>query len=228
MDNLTEAKADLRPTAAAAGRAQTWIISFLYIGTFGSFIGYSAAFPTLLKTAFNRPDIALAWGFLGAGIGSLARPMGGKLSDRLGGATVTACSFVLMIIGAVVGLVGVKNLNLSVFFLAFMLLFVATGIGNGATYRMIPAIFRAEALAAGADAEGLKQSKRQAAGALGIISSVGAFGGFIVPIAYAWSKSATGSIMPALQFYVGLFVVMLAVTWFFYLRKGSTASQIGA
>ncbi len=202
MDNLAEAKADFRPVLESTKKMHTWVMSFLYIGTFGSFIGYSAAFPTLLKTAFDRADIALTWGFLGAGIGSLARPLGGKLSDRLGGATVTASAFLLMIIGAVVAVFGVKNLNLPVFFGAFMILFVATGIGNGATYRMIPAIFRSEA--------------------------VGAFGGFLVPICYAWSKSATGSIMPALQFYVGLFVVMLAVTWFFYLRKGSSASQIGA
>jgi len=62
-DNLREAKADVGATAVAARRGQTWLVlvSFLYISTFGSFIGYSAAFPTLLKTVFNRPDIALTW-----------------------------------------------------------------------------------------------------------------------------------------------------------------------
>ncbi|WP_129336220.1 MFS transporter [Cellulomonas endophytica] len=228
MDNLSEAKADWRPVVDSTRRLHTWVLSFLYIGTFGSFIGYSAAFPTLLRTAFDRADIALAWGFLGAAIGSIARPFGGKLSDRLGGAVVTVGAFGLMAVGGVLAVAGVTSGSLPLFFAAFMLLFVATGIGNGSTYRMIPAIFRAQALARGASAEELVATKREAAGALGIISSVGAFGGFLVPILYAWARSSTGTILPALQFYIGVFVVMLVVTWAFYLRKGSGATAIGA
>ncbi|GIG28845.1 MFS transporter [Cellulomonas marina] len=228
MDNLTEAKADWRPVVDSTRRLHTWVLSFLYIGTFGSFIGYSSAFPSLLKSAFDRADIALAWGFLGAGIGSVARPIGGKLSDRYGGALITALSFGLMTVGGVLAIVGVQTARLPVFFAAFMLLFVATGIGNGSTYRMIPAIFRSQALARGAGPDELVATKREAAGALGIISSVGAFGGFLVPICYAWAKASTGSIMPALQLYVGVFVVMLVVTWAFYLRRGAAARAIGA
>lgn len=217
MDNLREAKADVGATAIAARRGQTWLVSFLYIGTFGSFIGYSAAFPTLLKTVFARPDIALTWGFLGALVGSLSRPAGGWVSDRLGGARVTAVSFAVMALASVGALVSVLGKNLGMFFLSFVVLFFATGVGNGSTYRMIPALFAAAARDRGED---LVTGKREAAGALGIASAVGAFGGFLVPLAYAWSKASTGSIVPALQFYVGVFVVMLVVTWVAYLRPG--------
>jgi NNP family nitrate/nitrite transporter-like MFS transporter len=217
MDNLREASADVGATAMAARRGQTWLVSFLYIGTFGSFIGYSAAFPTLLKTVFDRPDVALTWGFLGALVGSLSRPLGGRISDRLGGARVTAAAFAVMAAASVGALLSVQATSLPLFFASFIVLFLATGIGNGSTYRMIPALFAAAARNRGDD---VAAGKREAAGALGIASAVGAFGGFLIPICYAWSKQASGSIVPALQFYVGVFVVMLAVTWVAYLRPG--------
>jgi NNP family nitrate/nitrite transporter-like MFS transporter len=228
MDNLTDAKADVRPTAAAAKRGQTWLISFLYIGTFGSFIGYSAAFPTLLKTVFNRPDIALAWGFLGALVGSVARPLGGRISDRIGGAKVTVASFALLAIASVGALMAVQDKSLGMFFTSFMLLFIGTGIGNGSTYRMIPAIFARMAEQDGGGTEAVLRRKQEAAGAIGIASAVGAFGGFLVPLAYAWAKASTGSIKPALQVYVAMFVIMLAVTWYAYLRPGTRSAGIGA
>ncbi|MDG5484377.1 NarK family nitrate/nitrite MFS transporter [Mycolicibacterium gadium] len=227
MDNLSEAKADVGPVWQSLRHADTWVMSFLYIGTFGSFIGYSAAFPTLLKTVFDRGDIALAWAFLGAGIGSIARPFGGWLSDRIGGARITAVSFIMLAVGAAAGLWSVQAKNMPIFFVSFMFLFIATGIGNGSTYRMISKIFRVKGEDAGGSPETMTHMRRQAAGALGIISSVGAFGGFIVPLAYAWSKSQFGSIEPALRFYVGLFAVMVAVTWYFYLRKSTRMAQAG-
>ena len=227
MNNLTEAKADVKPVFQSLRHADTWIMSLLYIGTLGSFIGYSAAFPTLLKAVFDRGDIALTWAFLGAGIGSVARPLGGKLSDRIGGARITAVSFVMLAVGAAAALWSVRAVNLPLFFAAFMFLFVATGIGNGSTYRMISKIFRVKGEDAGGDPDTMVFMRRQAAGALGIISSVGAFGGFIVPLAYAWSKATFGNIEPALQFYVVFFIVLLAVTWYCYLRKSTRMAQAG-
>ncbi|MCV7369345.1 MFS transporter [Mycolicibacterium duvalii] len=227
MDNLTEARADVKPVWESLRHADTWIMSLLYIGTFGSFIGYSAAFPTLLKTVFDRGDIALAWAFLGAGIGSIARPFGGWLSDRIGGARITFVSFAMLAFGAAVSLWSVQTANLALFFVSFMFLFVATGIGNGSTYRMISKIFRIKGEDAGGAPETMVHMRRQAAGALGIISSVGAFGGFVVPLAYAWSKSQFGNIEPALQFYVGFFILLLGVTWFCYLRKSTRMGRAG-
>jgi NNP family nitrate/nitrite transporter-like MFS transporter len=225
MNNLSEAKADVKPVWQSLRHSDTWIMSLLYIGTFGSFIGYSAAFPTLLKTVFDRGDIALTWAFLGAGIGSVARPFGGWLSDRVGGARVTAMSFTTLAIAAAIALWSVQSENLPMFFVSFMLLFIATGIGNGSTYRMIPKIFSVKGEDAGGTSDTMVAMRRQAAGAIGIISSIGAFGGFIVPLAYAWSKAQFGSIEPALRFYVGFFVVLLVVTWFCYLRKSTRMAQ---
>lgn len=227
MDNLTEAKADVRPVLWSLRHGDTWVMSFLYIGTFGSFIGYSAAFPTLLKTVFERPDIALSWSFLGACVGSVARPLGGRLSDRLGGSRVTMASFVLLAAGAAGALWSVQARSLPLFFTAFLTLFVACGVGNGSTYRSISRIFQIKGQAQGGGEAVMVRMRREAAGALGIISSVGAFGGFLVPIAYAASNQAYGSIKPALQFYIGLFLVSLVVTWFRYVRKGSPYAQAG-
>jgi NNP family nitrate/nitrite transporter-like MFS transporter len=234
MNNLTEAcgigkalKTQVKPVWQSLRHPDTWIMSLLYIGTFGSFIGYSAAFPTLLKTVFGRGDIALAWAFLGAGIGSVIRPLGGKLADRIGGARITAASFAMLAAGAAAALWSVRAVNLPMFFASFMFLFVATGIGNGSTYRMISRIFKVKGELAGGDPDTMVHMRRQAAGALGVISSIGAFGGFVVPLAYAWSKSHFGSIEPALRFYVAFFIALLVVTWYAYLRKKTGMAQLG-
>jgi MFS transporter, NNP family, nitrate/nitrite transporter len=227
MNNLSEAKADVKPVWQSLRHPDTWIMSLLYIGTFGSFIGYSAAFPTLLKTVFGRGDIALTWAFLGAGIGSVIRPLGGKLADRIGGARITAVSFAMLAVGATAALWSVEAVNLPGFFASFMFLFVATGIGNGSTYRMISRIFKLKGELAGGDPDTMVHMRRQAAGGLGVISSVGAFGGFLVPLAYAWSKSHFGGIEPALRFYIAFFIALLAVTWYAYLRKSSRMGQLG-
>ncbi|WP_084350578.1 MFS transporter [Millisia brevis] len=227
MDNLREAKADIRPTINATKHLHTWLIAVLYIGTFGSFIGYSAAFPTLLRSVFERTDIALTWGFLGALVGSISRPLGGKLADRVGGSAVTFVAFLVMAGAGVIAVIGVQSRSLVLFFIAFLLLFIATGIGNGSTYRMIPSVFTRLAIVHGHDTpEGRLEMKRRAAGAIGLISAVGAFGGFLVPFIYRFSTDLTGSIVPALQIYVGVFLVMAVVTAAFYLRPGATMARV--
>ncbi|WP_062288971.1 MFS transporter [Demequina phytophila] len=227
MDNLREAKADPKPTAASLRHGHTWLMAFLYIGTFGSFIGYSAAFPTLLTVVFERADIALSWGFLGALIGSLSRPYGGKLADRVGGAIITVGAFVVMAIAGITAVVGVQQHSLGLFFVSFMVLFAATGIGNGSTYRMIPSIFGRIQARKGSDTEESRLDfKRQAAGAVGIISAVGAFGGFAIPFIYKIAKEQTGTIVPALQIYVVVFLAMAVITWVFYLRKGAEMRNV--
>src|SRR5215469_15915261 len=95
MDNLAVARARLRDQAVVLRRRHTWLMSWLYIGTFGSFIGYSAAMPLLMKTAFPSVN-STEFAFLGPLVGSLARPLGGWLADRLGGAVVTFWTFVAM------------------------------------------------------------------------------------------------------------------------------------
>jgi NNP family nitrate/nitrite transporter-like MFS transporter len=227
MDNLREAKADPQHTLRALEHGNTWLMALLYIGTFGSFIGYSAAFPTLLKVVFDRADIALTWGFLGALVGSLSRPYGGKLADKMGGSVITFCCFLAMACAGYVAVLGVQQKNLVLFFASFIMLFVFTGLGNGSAYRMIPSIFkRLQSLKGNESSESTLEYKRQAAGAVGIIAAVGAFGGFAIPFVYKWSKESFGSIVPALQFYIGVFLVMAALTWFFYLRKSSKMQHV--
>lgn len=210
MDNLTGAKASPREQAAVAGKAQTWIMSFLYIGTFGSFIGYSTAFPLLSKSLFpGSPWAAVA--FVGPLVGSLIRPIGGWLSDRLGGAPVTLWNFAAMGVGVVLVWLGVSSGSFWLFFLSFLLLFLTAGIGNGSTYRMIPAIF----LATSPDAA---TGKRQASAAIGIISAIGAFGGFLINRAFGMSFASTGSPVSALLAFGLFYAACFAVTWWCYVR----------
>ncbi len=220
MDNLAEAKADPRSFAVAAQNKHTWVISFLYIGTFGSFIGYSGAFPTLLKSQF--PEMGLSIAFLGALVGSLARPFGGLLADHFGGARVTIASYAGMALGAAGAIVGLQQHMFVVFFASFLELFVASGVGNGSTYRMIPAVFQAGVDPAG---EGLaarrSAARKAAAGCLGIAGAVGAFGGFLIPRGFAASTSMSGGIVPALVVFIAVYVVMAATTWWNYQRSSA-------
>ncbi|AEI11543.1 MULTISPECIES: MFS transporter [Cellulomonas] len=216
MDNLSHAKSDPRSYGVAARQRHTWIISFVYIGTFGSFIGFSGAFPTLLKGTF--PEVTLSIAFLGALVGSVARPLGGTLADRLGGARVTIAAFAVMGAGTVSAIFALRAHSFGAFLASFLVLFVATGVGNGSVYRMIPAVFRHGATD---DADRARRA-RAAAGCLGIAGAVGAFGGFLIPRGFAASTSATGNIQAALWVIVGMYAVMAVVTWAVYSRRGSS------
>src|SRR5438477_7643506 len=196
MNNLTSAKASFKYQVAIVKRKHTWIMSFIYIGTFGSFIGYSAAFPLLIKTQFPAVTIVIA--FLGPLVGSLVRPIGGLLADKVGGAIVTFWNFIAMA-AATIGVlyfVGVKDF--AGFLVMFLILFVTTGIGNGSTYRMIPSIFREEKLreAKGSGEAGraaaIKAASIESAAALGFIGAIGACGGYLIPRGFGASIAATG------------------------------------
>ncbi|MGH9002794.1 MAG: MFS transporter, partial [Acidimicrobiia bacterium] len=149
MDSLTDAKADKKPYITALRNRQTWVMSFLYIGTFGSFIGYSFALPLVIKTTFpefliDHPFIATylaGLGFLGALIGSVSRPLGGWLSDRVGGARVTLGAFLGSAVFTATAITGVSDRSFPLFFASYMAIFMLVGMGNGSTYKMIPAIF---------------------------------------------------------------------------------------
>src|SRR4051812_9853885 len=192
MDNLSQARGEKRAVRAAAREGHTWIMSLLYIGTFGSFIGFGFAFGQVLQVQFHdqfgTPIEAAYLTFLGPLLGSLVRPVGGMLADRLGGARVTFVNFIAMAAGAAVVLLAAQQKSLPLYIVGFILLFVFSGIGNGSTYKMIPAIFRAKAgaaVAGGADAAGADRHARRMSGALiGIAGAVGAFGGVLVNLAF--------------------------------------------
>jgi NNP family nitrate/nitrite transporter-like MFS transporter len=229
MNNLTSAKSTFKDQLAIVGRKHTWIMSFIYIGTFGSFIGYSAAFPLLIKTQFPAVTIAIA--FLGPLVGSLSRPFGGLLADKVGGAIVTFWNFIAM--GAatigVLYFVGIKDFT--GFLGMFLILFVTTGIGNGSTYRMIPSIFREENLrkARGKGDAGralaLKAASIESGAALGFIGAIGACGGYLIPSGFGKSIAVTGGPQLALVIYLAFYAVCLASTWWFYLRRSPVESS---
>jgi len=229
MNNLATARSTFKDQLAIVGRKHTWIMSYIYIGTFGSFIGYSAAFPLLIKTQF--PTVTVAIAFLGPLVGSLSRPLGGLLADKVGGAIVTFWNFIAM--GAatigVMYFVGIKDF--AGFLAMFLILFVTTGIGNGSTYRMIPSIFREEKLreAKGSGESGrvlaVKAAGIESAAALGFIGAVGACGGYLIPRGFGASIAATGGPHLALEIYLAFYATCLALTWWFYLRKTTVSSS---
>ncbi|ROR92447.1 MFS transporter [Nocardioides aurantiacus] len=254
MDNLGTAKSSPREQLKVVTQRHTWVMSVLYIGTFGSFIGYSAAMPLLIKLNFWVPEPAplgtgiyfAYYAFLGALVGSLTRPFGGWLADRWGGARVTLAAFTGMIVftlGVLATLlqltpnptadpaIAADNQSLFPVFLGFFLLvFASTGIGNGSTYKMIPAIWRAGAVAtteAGTPerSRALLTSTRQASSALGVIGAVGAIGGFLIPLAFSspWVESPLQATQGAFVVFTGYYVVCAIVVWAVYLRRGRSA-----
>jgi NNP family nitrate/nitrite transporter-like MFS transporter len=230
MNNLTSAKSSFRDQLAIVKRKHTWIMSFIYIGTFGSFIGYSAAFPLLIKTQF--PQITITIAFLGPLVGSLARSFGGLLADRVGGAIVTFWNFIAMAAATIGVLYFVGAKDFTGFLAMFLVLFVTTGIGNGSTYRMIPSIFREENLrkARGKGEAGralaLKTASIESGAALGFIGAIGACGGYLIPSGFGKSIAITGGPQLALVVYLAFYAVCLAMTWWFYLRRGSLEAGV--
>jgi NNP family nitrate/nitrite transporter-like MFS transporter len=229
MNNLTTARSTFKEQLAIVGRKHTWIMSFIYIGTFGSFIGYSAAFPLLIKTQF--PGITIAIAFLGPLVGSLARPVGGLLADKVGGAIVTFWNFIAMAAATIGVMYFVEQKEFAGFLAMFLILFVTTGVGNGSTYRMIPSIFREEKLqgAKGLGDAGralaMKAASIESGAALGFIGAVGACGGYFIPRGFGASIAATGGPNLALGIYLAFYATCLALTWWFYLRKSFLSSQ---
>lgn len=233
MDNLTSATSKPREQLAVVRKPHTWIMAFLYIGTFGSFIGYSAAMPLLIK--LNFPDIVFAYyAFLGAAVGSLARPFGGWLADKYGGARVTLAAFVGLTFFTLCMLWALSVQATFPWFLGFFLLiFASTGIGNGSTYKMIPAIFRREAettTEAGAPerATALAAATKQSSSALGIIGAVGALGGFLIPLAFSspWVDDPLSATRGAFVVFGCFYVVCALVTFAVYLRTPSRATKL--
>ncbi len=231
MDNLSNAKADFAASAAALREPHMWIMALLYIGTFGSFIGFASVFPKLIAdqfpefSSFQVGSAALSLAFLGALVGSVARPFGGRAADRFGGAVVTVVAFGVMAIGASAVLLVLPLDNFWAFLGCFLLIFVATGAGNGSTYRMIPSVFAARSGVTDARASsGDVGTQRKTAAALGIISAIGAYGGFVIPQVLGLAKTSTGSYAPAIQAFVIAYLGFMAITAFFYLRRGSAVA----
>jgi len=231
MNNLSSARASLRDQLVVARRKHTWIMAWLYIGTFGSFIGYSAAFPLLLKTQF--PEVTMSLAFLGPLVGSIARPYGGKLADKLGGTRLTFATFLAMAAFTLLAIYFVDDKNFGGFLLTFLCLFVASGIGNGSTFRMIPVIFRNEKLRelaprdAVARQAAIDAARIESATVLGFVSAIGACGGYLIPRAFGASIKATGSAHSALVLFLVFYGTCVFLTQAFYMRRKAPSAALG-
>lgn len=252
MDSITDAKADTRSYGLALREKHTWIMSVLYIGTFGTFIGFSFAFPLVIKNTFPEflaqnsfiATYLAGLAFIGALTGSVARPFGGWLADRIGGAKVTLAVFIGMALATIAAIYGINERSFTLFFLSFIVVFALSGIGNGSTYRMIPSIFtrlgKEDAARTGADpvATGV-EFKRRAAAVIGIAGAIGAFGGFLIQVVLRQSSLEVSALLkaaetpaekvaiaaantdwavPALWVFIGAYFVFAAITWAVYLR----------
>ncbi|MFA5915121.1 MAG: NarK family nitrate/nitrite MFS transporter [Burkholderiales bacterium] len=228
MNDLATARASFAEQAVIFKRKHNWIMCWLYLGTFGSFIGYSAGFPLLIKSQFPQIN-ALSYAWLGPLVGALIRPFGGWLSDKLGGAKVSFWTFIAMALG-VLGVLyflpqGGQGGNFYGFLLMFMLLFTTAGVGNGSTFRMIPVIFLNERqrAAAGkgreAEEQALRDANKEAAAVLGFTSALGAYGGFFIPMSYGVAISLFGGPAYALYMFIVFYVTCIALTWWYYARR---------
>ncbi|RLA55206.1 MAG: antiporter [Gammaproteobacteria bacterium] len=208
----------------------TWVMSVIYTMTFGSFIGFSAAFPLSIKVIFgyqhlmvdgvmthdmvnaNGPS-ALMFAWMGPFIGALIRPLGGWVADKVGGALVTQVCSVVMTLSAIGVAYYMKAAYQSAtpeeyfvqFFVLFLLLFAATGIGNGSTFRTISVIF----------------NKEQAGPVLGWTSAVAAYGAFYIPKVIGEQIKATTPEV-ALYGFAAFYAVCIGINWWFYLRRGKS------
>lgn len=249
MDNIVGATNEKGAMREACKDPHAWIMSFLYIGTFGSFIGFSFAFGQVLSVQFpthfpkidpvtHQPVLnpvthqvvvdavkVAHYTYLGPLLGSFARPLGGFLADRFGGAYVTFWNFVLMAFFGFALLTASNLDSLGLFFFGFAGLFITSGMGNGSTYKMIPSIFRAKAKIATANGTApvvaARHARRMSGALIGIAAAIGAGGGVLVNIAFRQSFLNTKSGDAAYLAFMGFYVICFLVTWAVYLRPGT-------
>ncbi len=228
MDNIRGVRATFREQAVIFRRPHAWRLGWLYGGTFGSFIGFAAAFPILLATQFPGSGL-LKFAYVGPLLGALIRPLGGWLADRVGGARVTFWNFAIMFAAslAVFGFLpsGASPGDAGLFFWAFIVLFLTTGIGNGSVFRMVPSVFLGihTLWARGKGEEAVAGAKRdaeiEASVALGFTAAIAALGLFFIPMAVGVSLETTGSPHAAWYVFIAFYLSCVVGTWWWYRRK---------
>lgn len=230
MNDIASAKASFSDQATIFRRKHNWLMCWLYLGTFGSFIGFSAGLALLMKSQFPGFD-PVKYAFLGPLVGAVARPIGGWMADKLGGAKVTFWTFVCMVFGVIAVLhylpVGGQGGDFYGFLGSFLVLFTLTGIGNASTFRMIPVIYLTEHQRSAQAKTSLNQAQiamdaaKEAAAALGFAGAIGAYGGFFIPKSFGTSISMTGGPEAALYVFIVFYLTCIATTWWFYSRKNA-------
>ncbi|HWS33180.1 MAG TPA: nitrate/nitrite transporter [Actinoplanes sp.] len=219
MDNLAQARNEKRGMRDAAKEGHTWVMSVLYIGTFGSFIGFGFAFGQVLQVqfadTFDTPVKAAYLTFIGPLLGSLIRPFGGALADRFGGSKVTFVNFIGMAVGASIVLFAAQQRSLPLYLVGFITLFVLSGLGNGSTYKMIPAIFKQKY----ADDE--HTARRISGAVIGIAGAIGAVGGVLVNLAFRQSFLTYQDADAAYIAFIAFYALCVVITWAVYLRPAA-------
>ncbi|EAZ9183466.1 NarK family nitrate/nitrite MFS transporter [Salmonella enterica] len=226
MNDISSSKASVASQLPVLKRLHLWLLSLLYLATFGSFIGFSAGFAMLAKTQF--PDVnILQLAFFGPFIGALARSAGGVISDKFGGVRVTLINFIFMALFTALlflTLPGSGAGSFSAFYLVFMGLFLTAGLGSGSTFQMIAVIFRQITLykvklRGGSDEQAQREAVTDTAAALGFISAIGAVGGFFIPKAFGTSLALTGSPVGAMKIFLLFYIACVLLTWLVYGRR---------
>ncbi|MFF9982659.1 MFS transporter [Streptomyces erythrochromogenes] len=226
QNDLKVASTPFRRQKIIFRRKHNWLMTYLYVGTFGSFIGFAAALPLLIKTTFPAYSVA-TYAWMGPALGALARWAGGWIADRLGGARVTVVSFAGMaasITGVIAFLpAGSDRGSFTGFFLCFLAAFFFSGVGNGSTFRQIPVIFRGQHLKGLAEgtpayAAALRQAEIESGAVTGFTAGIAAYGFFFIPAMFA-----NFSVTSAMWGFVGFYASCIVVAWWFYARPGAEA-----
>lgn len=206
MNNLGTVRASFKEQFIIFKRKHTYLLTSLYFMSFGSFIGFSAAFPLLIKNQF--PDVnAMQYVFLGPLVGALMRSVGGWIADKYDAAMVTFIDTIVLILTTLGVIYFISIDNFIGYFVMFMLLFMSTGIANGAIFKMIPANFK---------------DRKESSAVVGFASAIAAYGAFFVPKMFGWSIKTTGSGNTAFYILIAYYVIALFITWNWYIRKNKT------
>ena len=218
MNDILSAKSSFADQATIFSRGHTWLMCWLYTGTFGTFIGMSAGFPLLAKLVFPQID-ALKYAFVGPLLGALSRAGTGWISDRLGGARVTFWVFVAQIFAIVGMILFLDRGSFAGFFSMVLLLFFVSGVGNASTFQMVPGIMRGaidRAEPTLPESQRRAQAERESAAVIGFTSAIAAYGAFYIPKAYGSSIELTGSANAALWGFLLFYVSCATLTWAAY------------
>ena len=228
MNDIADARASFAEQSIIFQRKHNWLMCWLYTGTFGSFIGFSAGLPLLAKSQF--PDVnVLKYVFLGPLVGAISRAATGWVSDRWGGGRVTFWVF----IGMIAGVLGVIHFldakDFTGFLASFVFMFFVTGVGNASTFQMIPVIMRSEVprlMPQLAPAERTRQAEKESAAIIGFTSAIAAYGAFFIPKAFGSSIAITGTPHAALYGFMAFYASCAVLTWWAYTRRGGLLHAI--
>ncbi|BCO35370.1 NarK/NasA family nitrate transporter [Mycobacterium heckeshornense] len=237
MDNL-EHGIEVATLRSVVFERDTWILALLYVGTFGTFIGFSFAFGQVLQINFIASGQSLTqaslhaaeFAFIGPLLGSLSRIYGGRLADRFGGGRVTLAVFAGMVAATGV-LAGISthddhtpglttSTTMTGYIVCLLLLFVLAGLGKGSVFKLIPAVIEVRSHTLEVSEADRRHWSRNMSGALiGFAAAAGAFGGVGVNLALRQSYQSTGTDTTAFWIFFGSYIAAAAVTWSMYVRR---------